>query len=440
MLSVARCEGPAGNDLYLARQIANARLTVSARPTPMPDRSTTRSIVFVVLAGCLISMLGFGARSSFGLFLEPLSAERGWGRETFAIALAVQNLMWGIAVPFASALADRYGPSRVLAAGALTYAAGTWGMTISETAIALNLYAGILTGLGVALSSFSIALAAMIRVVPTDKQSFVLGIGTAAGSLGQVVFSPLSQRLINDIGWGGSLVFLALSVLLILPLAFVLPRGANFGDDSPIKQSIGDAVTEALQHRGYLLLTAGFFVCGFHVAFISVHLPAYVRDLELDPGVGAWAIAVIGLMNLVGSFAAGLAGKRWPKKVSLAAIYSLRALAILMLLVLPKTATTIYLFAAFMGLLWLSTVPLTSGIVAQVFGTRYMATLFGIVFFGHQLGSFTGVWLGGYLYDRTGNYDAMWWLGIALSLVATALHLPINERPLARLATARGGG
>ncbi len=403
----------------------------------MPDHRTTRSIVFVVLAGCLISMLGFGARSSFGLFLEPISAARGWGRETFALALAVQNLMWGIAVPFASALADRFGPSRVLAAGALTYAAGTWGMTVSETALMLNLYAGVLTGLGVALASFSIALAAMVRVVPAEKQSFVLGIGTAAGSLGQVVFSPLSQRLITDVGWEGSLIFLAASVLLILPLAFVLPPGAEFGDDSPVKQSIGDAVAEALRHRGYLLLTAGFFVCGFHVAFISVHLPAYVRDLSLDPGVGGWAIAVIGLTNLVGSVAAGLAGRRWPKKVSLAGIYSLRAVAILMLLMLPKTATTIYLFAACMGFLWLSTVPLTSGIVAQVFGARYMATLFGIVFFGHQLGSFTGVWLGGYLYDRTGSYDAMWWLGIALSLVATALHLPINERPLARLAGAR---
>ncbi|MDX1482654.1 MAG: MFS transporter [Woeseiaceae bacterium] len=408
----------------------------------MPQSARARSVTLIIVAGCLISMLGFGARSSFGLFLEPISSTRGWGREVFALALAIQNLVWGIGVPVASALADRFGPSRVLAAGALCYALGTWGMTFATTSAELNLFAGAITGLGVAFSTFSIALAAMVRVVPLEKHSIVLGIGTAFGSLGLVVFSPLSQGLIAAYGWDVSLLFLAASVLLIAPLAFVLPGNASFDDESPIRQSIGEAINEALRHRGYVLLTIGFFVCGFHVAFISVHLPAYVRDLGLAAEIGAYAIAIIGLMNIAGSFLSGIAGKFWPKKNGLAVIYALRAVAITALLLSPKTAATIYAFAASMGLLWLSTVPLTSGIVAQVFGARYMATLFGIVFFGHQLGSFTGVWLGGYLFDRTGTYDTVWWTGVVLSVLAMLIHLPINERPLPRLTAAinRVGG
>ena len=390
----------------------------------------------VIAAGCLIALLGFGARSSFGLFLEPMSADRGWGRETFAIALAIQNLIWGLGVPIASALSDRYGPPRILAAGAIVYGLGTWGMTVTTTGAGLTLFAGVLTGLGIAFTSFSIALAAMVRVVPVERQTVVLGMGTAAGSLGQVVFSPLSQLLIADYGWDWSLIALAVSTLLMIPLAFVLPGGADFEEDSPIRQSIGEAIQEALRHRGYVLLTIGFFVCGFHVAFITVHFPAYVRDLGLAAEIGAYAIAIIGLMNILGSFLSGLAGRYWQKKHGLMLIYGLRGIAITALMLAPKTATTMYLFAASMGVLWLSTVPLTSGIVAQVFGARYMATLFGIVFFGHQLGSFSGVWLGGYLYDRTGSYDMVWWAGVALSFLAAFIHMPINERPLPRLTAA----
>jgi len=387
----------------------------------------------VIAAACLISLLGFGARSSFGLFLEPVSGARGWGREVFALALAVQNLVWGFGVPIASALSDRFGPSRVLAGGALMYALGTAGMAVSDTGAMLNLFAGIITGLGVAMSSFSIALAAMVRVVAIEKQSVVLGLGTAAGSLGQVLFSPLSQYFIDAWGWESTLFLLGFSTLAIAPLAFLLPGASAVGDASKVEQSIGEALAEALRHRGYVLPTAGFFVCGFHVAFIAVHMPAWVRDLGLGPEVGAYALAIIGLMNIAGSFASGLVGRYWKKKNGLVAIYALRAICITGLMLLPKTALTIYAFAASMGLLWLSTVPLTSGIVAQVFGARYMATLFGVVFLGHQLGSFSGVWLGGYLYDTTGNYDAVWRAGVALSVLATLLHLPINERPLDRL-------
>ena len=395
--------------------------------------SAWRTPLLVVAAGCLIALLGFGARSSFGLFLEPMTSARGWGRETFSLAMALQNLAWGVGVPLASILADRFGPSRVLGFGALVYALGTWGMSIATTPFELNLYGGLLTGSGIALTSFSIALAAMAKAVPTHRQSLVLGVGTAAGSFGQVVFSPLSQLFIAEYGWMQALVLLAGSVVLILPLAFILPGNPEEGANSVFKQSVGEAIREAVRHRGYVLLTVGFFVCGFHVAFISVHFPSYVKDLGLAPEVGAYSIAIIGLFNIVGAFLSGLAGQRFSKKVSLATIYGLRAIAITSLMLADKTASNIYLFAACMGVLWLSTVPLTSGIVAQVFGLRYMATLFGIVFFSHQLGSFSGIWLGGFLYDRTGTYDVVWWAGVGLAVLAMLIHLPINERPLARL-------
>lgn len=404
-----------------------------------PDRASSiraaswQTPLVIIAAGCLIALLGFGARSAYGLLLEPMTSARGWGRETFAFALAVQNLVWGFGVPFASMLADRYGPSRVLAVGAIVYGIGTAGMATATSGTTLTLFGGVLTGLGIALTSFSIALAAMARVVEPGRQSLVLGIGTSAGSFGQVIFSPLSQLVIAEYGWDSALFFLAASVLFIAPLAFVLPGNAETVGDATLEQGLGEAILEAARHRGYVLLTVGFFVCGFHVAFITVHFPAYVRDLGLAADVGAWAIAIIGLFNIAGSFLSGLAGQRWPKKNGLVVIYSLRAVAIAALLVADKTATTIYAFAAVMGILWLSTVPLTSGIVAQVFGLRFMATLFGFVFLSHQLGSFLGVWLGGYLYDRTGSYDVVWWTGVGLSVAAALIHMPINERPLRRV-------
>ena len=406
---------------------------MSAATTPSPV-SRWRTPFVIILAGCLIAMVGFGIRSIFGLFLEPMTMARGWDRETFALALAIQNLLWGIGLPFAGALADRFGPSRVLAGGAVIYGFGVWGMAGAESGMALHLFAGVLTGLGVSFTAFSIALASMAKVVGPERRSFALGLGTAAGSFGQVVFSPLGQIAIDSFGWNDTLLILAATSLIIIPLAFMLPNDTSAKGEVATDQSIGQALREAMGHSGYVLLTIGFFVCGFHVAFITVHFPAYVQDIGLNAQVGANAIALVGLFNIVGSFAAGAAGQRWSKKFGLSWIYFVRAICITALLLAPKTELTIYLFSAAMGLLWLSTVPLTTGIVAQVFGARFMATLFGIVFLSHQLGSFLGVWLGGYLYDRTGSYDAIWWAGVVLGLAAALIHLPINERPLARLA------
>ncbi|MGI9452103.1 MAG: MFS transporter [Geminicoccaceae bacterium] len=405
--------------------------------TPSSSSLTTwRTPLLVIVAGCMISTVGFGLRSVFGLFLEPMTVDHGWSRETFALALAIQNLLWGAGVPIAGALADRYGPSRVLIIGAVIYGLGVWGMAEAETGLALHLFAGVITGLGVAFTAFSIAMAAMARVVSPARRSLALGLGTAAGSFGQVLFSPIAQALINSFGWHDALLLLAISAALIIPLALALPSDTSAKGEPDNQQTMGNALREAAGHRGYVLLTIGFFVCGFHVAFITVHFPAYVKDLGLSAETGAYAIALIGLFNIAGSFLSGAYGQRQSKKGGLSAIYLLRAVAIAALLLAPKTDLTIYMFAAAMGILWLSTVPLTTGIVAQVFGVRYMATLFGIVFFSHQLGSFIGVWLGGFLYDRIGTYDPVWWAGIVLGIAAALIHMPINERPLPRLSGA----
>lgn len=404
-------------------------MTTTSAPTPLHRTATA-----VILAGCLIALIGFGARSVMGLFLDPMTVANGWSRETFGLAMAIQNLLWGAAVPIAGALADKFGPSRVLALGALLYAAGVYGMAISESGLALHLFGGVLLGTGIAFTGFSIALAAIAKVVGPERRSMALGLGTAAGSMGQVVFSPVTQALITSHGWYDSLLVLAVSVLFIIPLAFVLPRDEGGEGRAVAEQTMGAALKEAMGHRSYLLLTAGFFVCGFQLAFISVHFPAYVKDLGYSPAIGAAAMMLIGLFNIAGSFAAGWAGQRWRKAYGLSAIYIARSIITVILLLAPKSETLILVYAAATGLLWLSTVPLTSGLVAQMFGVRYMATLFGIVFFSHQIGSFLGVWLGGLLYDRMGSYDPVWWTGIALGLFAAIVHLPIREQPVERLA------
>lgn len=401
--------------------------------TSLPSASSWRTPLIVLIAGCLIAVVGFGIRSTFGLFLEPMTVARGWDRETYALAMAIQNLLWGAGLPIAGALADRFGPSRVLVLGAVMYALGIWWMSEAQSGLALHMSGGVLTGLGVAFTAFSIALAAMAKVVGPERRSFVLGLGTAAGSAGQVIFSPMGQGFINGYGWHTALLLLAGISLIIVPVAFVLPNDQAAKGEAEANQTIAEALREAMTHRGYILLTTGFFVCGFHVAFITVHFPAYVKDLGLAAEVGAFSIALIGLFNIVGSFSSGAAGQRWSKKLGLSVIYFARAIVITALLFAPKTELTIYLFAGCMGILWLSTVPLTTGIVAQIFGVRYMATLFGIVFFSHQLGSFSGIWLGGYLYDTMGTYDPVWWAGVVLGLLAAIIHLPINENPLARL-------
>jgi len=400
------------------------------------SRPAWQTVPVVLAAGCLIAMVGFGIRSSFGLFLEPMTAAQGWGRETFGLALALQNLMWGIGLPVAGALTDRFGAVRVIAGGGVVYALGIWGMAEAGSPLALHVFGGLATGLGVAFTAFSLAMAAMARVVGPERRSFALGLGTAAGSVGQVVFSPLTHSLIATHGWHASLLILAGTALVLVPLAFALPRSADLGAVTGPEQSLVGALREAMGHRGFVLLTVGFFVCGFHVAFITVHFPAYVRDLGLDPQVGAYALALVGAFNIVGSFVSGMVGQRFSKRTSLAVIYAGRAVVIWALLMAPPSALTVYAFAAAMGLLWLSTVPLTTGIVAQVFGIRYLGTLFGVVFLSHQIGSFLGVWLGGWIYDLTGSYDPMWWAGVALGVAAAVVHMPIDERPLPRLAAA----
>ncbi len=415
----------------------HARSMNTLRASPLSG--SARAVLLVIVAGCLIAAIGFGARSALGLFLEPITATRGFSRQTFGLALALQNLFWGLGLPLAGALADRFGATWIITAGALMYALGLWGMSVADTAASFHVFAGVLAGLGVAFSAFSLALAAMVRVVGPERRTMVLGLGTAAGSAGQVVFAPITQGFIATLGWSTALSSLGLIVLAMAPLAFVLPRmsvpQASQGR-AQAEQTLRDALIEAARHRGYVLLTIGFFVCGFHVAFITVHFPAYVRDVGLDPIVGAWALSLIGLLNIVGSLGAGIVGQRFSKRLGLSGIYFLRALTILALIFAPKTTFTILAFASMMGLLWLSTVPLTTGLIADVFGVRYMATLFGIVFLSHQLGSFLGVWLGGALYDNTGSYDGMWWAGVALGLAAALIHLPIDEQPLPRLRAA----
>ena len=398
------------------------------------------SPVLVIVAACAIATIGFGVRSSLGLFLDPMTGDRGWSRETFGLALALQNLFWGIALPIAGGLADKVGPTRVIIFGAVMYAVGLYGMSVVESASWLYLFAGVLSGIGIAFSAFSLAMAAMVRVVKPERRTLVLGLGTAAGSFGQVLFSPLSQSFIQSMGWSMALTWMAVILLSMIPLAMLLPAIGKGATVEQTNQTLRDAVHEAFAHKGFVLLTVGFFVCGFHVAFITVHFPAYVRDLGLDPKIGAYSIALIGLFNIVGSFLAGFYGQRNSQKLGLSSIYMARALVILALLLLPKTPAVMYGFASLMGILWLSTVPLTTGIIAQVFGVRYMATLFGFVFLSHQIGSFIGVWLGGVLFDKTGSYNGMWWAGVFVGVAAALIHLPINEKPLPRLSDATAAG
>lgn len=389
----------------------------------------------IIIAGCVIAMIGFGIRSSFGLFLEPMTIAKDWSRETFSIAMAIQNLLWGIGVPIAGALADRRGPAPVIAIGALAYCAGIYGMANSDSSMSLYLFGGILTGIGVAFTGYALALAVIAKAVGPERRSLALGLGTAAGSLGLVVFSPLGQMFIDQYGWHSALIIFALITLLVMPMALLLPNTKTAAGEVDRGQTLLEALREAASHRGYVLLNLGFFVCGFHVAFIAVHFPAYIKDIGLSGSVAAISLALIGLFNIFGSFGSGAFGQRRSKKIGLSGIYFLRSLTIAALLLAPKNEFTVYMFSAAMGILWLSTIPLTTGIVGQVFGLRYLATLFGVVFLSHQLGAFIGVWLGGYLFDTTGSYDVVWWMGVGLGLLAAGLHLMIDERPLPRLCT-----
>jgi MFS family permease len=405
-----------------------------------PNRDALAPALLVtLLATCLISLLSFGVRSAFGLFTDPLTRELGLSREVYAIAIAIQNLAWGVAQPLAGAIADRHGARRVLLAGAALYAAGIAGLLVATTPAQIYCTAGLLTGLGMGGASYITVLAALSRAMPEARRSWALGLGTAAGSLGQFIVVPLTQAAIGLGGWRHGAWAMAAAVALILPAALAV-RGDRPADAPSGHGDTGRAVlSAALRHPSYVLLVLGFFVCGFQLAFITTHFPAYLADRGLGASVASWAIAMVGLFNVAGAYLAGVWGGRGSKKHLLAGAYFGRAAVLLAFVLLPVTPASVLAFGAAMGLLWLSTAPLTSGLVATFFGTRHMATLFGVVFFSHQVGSFIGVYLGGALYALTGSYDLVWWCCIGLSVVAGLVNLPIRERavpPARRLATA----
>jgi predicted MFS family arabinose efflux permease len=391
----------------------------------------------VLICGGLILTLAMGIRHGFGLFLQPMSADLHWGRETFALALAVQNLVWGVTQPFAGMIADKYGAGRVLIGGTVLYGLGLVTMAHAATPLMMVLTAGVLIGTGLSGVTFSVVSGVLGRAFPPEKRSMALGISAAAGSFGQFAVLPLTQYLLTHIGWYGTLLTLAGVSLLMVPLAAALVE-RNLGAHAHLfKQSAGQAMREALGHRGYVLLTLGFFVCGFQVVFIGVHLPSYLLDKGLPANVGVTALALIGLFNIVGTYTAGWLGGKISKKYILSAIYFGRTIVIALFVLLPLSALTVYAFAIGLGLLWLSTVPPTNGIVAQIFGVRYLAMLSGFTFLSHQIGSFLGAWLGGLMFDRTGSYNVVWYLAIALGIVAGLLNLPIDERELKRGTAAR---
>ncbi|MSO64411.1 MAG: MFS transporter [Alphaproteobacteria bacterium] len=391
-------------------------------------------IALLVAAGGAVALITLGIRIAFGLFLEPMSATFGWGREVFAFALALQNLLWGVGQPIAGAIADRYGSARVMAAGGVLYAGGVALMAFAGSPIELYATAGVMVGFGTAGASFTVVLAALGRLLPPERRGWAFGLVTAAGSLGQFLIAPLGQALLADFGWHLALLYLsALSALVIVMAAPF--RSDRTPAAAAGAQTLGQALGEAWHRPSYWYLLAGFFVCGFHVAFVQTHLPATLSDAGLPASTGAWALSLIGLFNVAGAYLAGPLGERMRKKWLLSAIYGARAVVLAGFVLIPVTSASALVFAAAMGFLWLSTVPPTSGLVAAMFGPRYLATLFGIVFFSHQMGAFLGAWLGGIAYDLVGSYAPVWWISAGLGVFAALINLPIDER--ARLAPAK---
>src|SRR3954452_1370457 len=395
-----------------------------------------RTPLVIILCGCLISLLGFGPRSSFGFFLTPMSAANGWGRDVFALAFALQNLLWGIGQPFAGAVADRFGMVRVLSVGALMYAAGLGLMAYTTSPLTLQVTAGVLVGFGLSGCSFNLVIAAFGKILPERYRALAIGAGTAAGSFGQFLFAPFGVALIDNVGWQNALLTFSTLLLFIVPMGLALatprpdPRPA--GEQAAPAQSLMSALAEAFGHRSYVFLVLGFFTCGFQLAFITLHLPSYLIDRGLSAQVGGWTLATIGLFNIIGSLSVGWLSTRYPRRYLLALNYFLRSVFIAAFVLLPASTVTTLLFGAGMGLLWLSTVPPTSGLVSLMFGTRWLATLYGFVFFSHQVGGFLGAWLGGVLYERTGSYDIVWWLAVLTGLLSALINLPIVEKPVQR--------
>ena len=386
-----------------------------------------RHPAMVLVAGGIILTLAMGVRHTGGLFLQPMTAAHGWSREMFSLAIAWQNLIWGLAQPFAGAFADRYGAGRTLAIGTLIYVVGMVMMAYAETPLMLNLGAGGLIGVGLAGTTFSVVLAVIGRMAPPARRSLYLGIASAGGSFGQFAMLPVGHALIVSVGWQQALLWLAGLLLLILPLSAAV---TGTGTASRSQQSLGEALREAMRTPSFHFLFWSFFVCGFQTAFIMLHLPAFVVDVGLSANIGMTAVALIGLFNVAGSFLSGWLGGLYSKRWLLAGIYALRVPVILLILVLPLSEWTLYLFAAGIGILWLGTVPLTSGLVGQIFGLKFVGMLYGIVFLGHQFGGFIGAWLGGRLFDLSGSYAVAWWLSIGLSVAAVLLCLPVREQAL----------
>jgi predicted MFS family arabinose efflux permease len=412
----------------------------------MSEKTLSRTIPWyylpsvIIVAGCLVAMFNFGIRSSFGLFTGPISEAHGWPREVYSIAIASQNLLWGLATPVCGALADRYGSARVLMGGAVFYAIGVALMAGAGSPAMLYFSGGILIGIGLAASSFGIVMAALGRLVPPEKRSWAFGIATAASSMGQFVFAPLGGALIPAFGWYHALLILAACALLMI--IFALPLMAQNTAESArppgeSEMSMRQAIKAAFGDRSFILLTSGFFVCGFQLTFITVHLPPCLQEHGISPGFAGLAIGSIGLFNIAGSYYAGIIGGKYAKRIPLSIIYFLRSAFVAAFILLPITNVSTLIFTASMGLLWLSTVPLTMGLVTVMFGTRYMATLYGFVFLSHQIGAFFGVWLGGRLYDQFGSYDPIWWMGAALGVIAAIVHLPIRERRSAKFMQAQ---
>jgi MFS family permease len=405
---------------------------------PALSRTSWRTPLVVVLCGCLIAVLTFGPRSTFGFFMQPMSKEFAWGRDVFAFAFAVQNLLWGMGQPFAGAIADRFGTVRVVAVGGLLYAAGLALMQYSNTPLALNATVGVLIGFGLSGCSFNLVVSAFAKIVPHEWRATALGAGTAAGSFGQFLFAPFGVALLDNFGWQTALTIFAALMLLVVPLSLALatPKaapaaaGASVADQQTFKQ----ALSEAFGHRSYVLLVLGFFTCGFQLAFVTAHLPAYLADRGLDAHVGGWVIAVIGLFNIAGSLSVGWVAKYVPMRFILSAIYFIRALSILAFISFPITPASAIVFGVITGVTWLSTVPPTSALVALMFGTRWFATLYGFAFFSHQVGGFLGVYLGGIVFEATGSYSPVWYLSIFFGVASALINLPIVEKPVERRA------
>ena len=399
--------------------------------------ATWRTPALVIGMGCLITLIAFGPRSTMGFFLTPLSSANHWGRDVFAFALALQNLLWGIGQPLGGMIADRFGTIRVVCAGALLYAAGLVLMSHATSVPLLDASAGVLLGFGLAGCSFPVILAAFGKILPKEYRSIAFGFGTAAGSFGQFLYSPIAVMLMDTFGWQQTLIIFAVSMLGVLPLSLALATPKTMSTMEPVStQSLRHALGEAFAHRSYILLVLGFFTCGFQLQFITVHMPSYLVDRGLSAQVGGWTIATIGLFNIIGSVTAGWLGDRMPKRYLLSIIYFIRAAAILVFIAFPVTPVTCLIFGATMGLMWLSTVPPTNGIIVVMFGTRWLAMLSGVTFFSHQVGGFLGVWLGGVVFDRTGSYDLVWWLAILFGVLSALINLPIVEKPVPRAAAA----